>query len=117
MTTKRRQWTEERRKAQAERCRRNKPWKNATGPKTKAGKARASMNAYKHGGDPRYRALVKALLLHNKGFVNAYVQMAENKLINAQLKQMLIRFKTANATKRTETHPRTPPLAKRSGLD
>lgn len=42
-------WTEERRKAQAERCRANKPWKNATGPKTEEGKARSSMNAFKHG--------------------------------------------------------------------
>ena len=42
-------WTEERRKAQAERCRKNKPWENATGPKTMEGKARASMNAFKTG--------------------------------------------------------------------
>lgn len=42
-------WTEERRKQQAERCRRNKPWEKSTGPKTSAGKQRSKRNAIKHG--------------------------------------------------------------------
>ena len=117
MTAETKGWTEERRKAQAERCRNNKPWTRATGPKTPAGKARSSMNAYKYGGDKAYQDLVKTLLLHNKGFLNAYKQMAENKLIKSQLKQMLIRYKTHIAAKQTEGLPDAAPLAKHPGLD
>lgn len=42
-------WTEERRRAQAERIRKTKPWEKSTGPRTAEGKARASLNAFKHG--------------------------------------------------------------------
>lgn len=42
-------WSIERRKAQAERCRANKPWEKSTGPQSEQGKAKSSMNAYKHG--------------------------------------------------------------------
>lgn len=41
------QWTEERRKAAADRCRANKPWEQSTGPKTTEGKIRSSLNALK----------------------------------------------------------------------
>ncbi len=46
---KRRAWTEERRKAQAERAKSQKPWLHATGPQTGAGKTASARNAYKHG--------------------------------------------------------------------
>jgi hypothetical protein len=42
-------WTDERRKRQAERIRAQKPWEKSTGPRSEAGKARSSLNAYKHG--------------------------------------------------------------------
>ena len=42
-------WTKERREAAAARCRANKPWENATGPKTIEGKVRSSYNALKTG--------------------------------------------------------------------
>lgn len=44
-----REWTAEQRAAQAERIQQIKPWLKATGAKTRAGKARVSMNALKHG--------------------------------------------------------------------
>ena len=44
-----RQWTEEERKAQSEKMRGLKPWEKSTGPKSKEGKQRASLNALKHG--------------------------------------------------------------------
>ena len=39
-------WTPERRARQAEIIRRTKPWEKSTGPKTEAGKASSSRNAY-----------------------------------------------------------------------
>ncbi|NCT41042.1 MAG: hypothetical protein GW778_05220 [Alphaproteobacteria bacterium] len=42
-------WSKERRAQQAINCRRTKPERFATGPKTDKGKATSSQNAYKHG--------------------------------------------------------------------
>lgn len=41
-------WTDERRKRQAALIREWKPWQRSTGPRTAAGKARASRNAFKN---------------------------------------------------------------------
>ncbi len=43
-------WTAEQKAAQAAKIRAWQPWARSTGPKTDGGKARASYNAYKHGG-------------------------------------------------------------------
>lgn len=43
-------WSAERRAAQAERIRIQKPWRHSTGPRSAAGKIRVAQNAYKHGG-------------------------------------------------------------------
>ncbi|PCJ99902.1 MAG: hypothetical protein COA45_03575 [Zetaproteobacteria bacterium] len=42
-------WTQKRRAKQAAQCRKNKPWDNATGPKTAVGKQVVKNNALKHG--------------------------------------------------------------------
>ena len=42
-------WTPERRARQAELIRQWRPWEKATGPRTEAGKAKTSQNAYKGG--------------------------------------------------------------------
>lgn len=42
-------WPEKRRREQAERCRRSRPWDHATGPKTDAGKDAVKHNAQIHG--------------------------------------------------------------------
>ena len=42
-------WTEESRKAQAERIKSQTPWMHSTGPQTEEGKARCSKNATRHG--------------------------------------------------------------------
>ena len=39
------QWTDEERAAQADRCRQQQPWKHSTGPKSVAGKRKVSQNA------------------------------------------------------------------------
>ncbi|MCB9981278.1 MAG: hypothetical protein H6860_02650 [Rhodospirillales bacterium] len=49
MTQTRRPWPEKRRKAQAENCLKNRPFDQATGPKTTEGKARSAQNALKSG--------------------------------------------------------------------
>lgn len=54
-------WTPERRAKAAERMRRRKPWEKSTGPKTEAGKATASRNAYKGGHRPRHRAKMRLM--------------------------------------------------------
>ena len=51
-------WSKERRAKQAENMRKTKPWKHATGPKTKAGKAASSQNALRSG---LYTVEIKAL--------------------------------------------------------
>jgi hypothetical protein len=42
------EWTDERRKRQAALIRHWMPWQQSTGPRTAAGKARASRNAFKN---------------------------------------------------------------------
>lgn len=43
-----RQWTEEQRKAQAEKLKQTKPWELSTGPKTTKGKKKAALNGRKN---------------------------------------------------------------------
>ena len=54
-------WTLERRARQAKLIRRWKPWQNATGPRTPAGKAIVGRNRYKGGTRPLLRELARAL--------------------------------------------------------
>ena len=42
-------WTPERKERQSELIRRWQPWKQSTGPRTEAGKARCASNSLKHG--------------------------------------------------------------------
>ncbi len=65
-------WTEERRRAAAERCRKNKPWEKSTGPRTARGKKRSSMNAYKHGARCRVFDQYRTLLRLNHEFLKQY---------------------------------------------
>ena len=54
-------WTLERRQRQAELIRQWKPWEKSTGPRTAAGKALASRNAWQGGIRPQLRNLTKEL--------------------------------------------------------
>ena len=69
-------WPPKRRAEQAERCRIQKPWKNATGPKTTSGKKKSSQNAHKHGHHTaQYRAeltRLRKLLKHHRLYLSAY---------------------------------------------
>ncbi len=72
-----RKWTEEERRKQAEAIRRWKPWEKSTGPKTRAGKARCKMNAYRHGlYTLEGKALREALRLNQEFVRNALLYEA-----------------------------------------
>jgi len=87
-------WTPERREAQRQRCLENPPSNYATGPKTASGKARASMNAFKHGGDALYKKIAMDMLRHNQEFLKSAGAFAEIELIKAMQKQATIRRRT-----------------------
>ena len=67
-------WTPERRARQAALIRRSKPWLHSTGPKTEAGKARASQNACKHGFRSRDHLLTAARI--RRAFRRAALNLA-----------------------------------------
>lgn len=55
-------WTPEARRKQAEIQKTRQSWKHSTGPKTAAGKARSSLNAWKHGMRSRSAVKLRAAL-------------------------------------------------------
>lgn len=75
MQIKRRAWPEKRRKKQAETCRKTKPWKRATGPKTESGKEAAKYNALRHG------------MCSNEGIQLRKLLTAQRLLVHSILKQ------------------------------
>jgi len=54
-------WTPERQRRQSELIRQWRPWERSTGPRTAAGKAKSSRNAYRGGVRPMLRELAKLL--------------------------------------------------------
>jgi hypothetical protein len=61
-----RHWTPEERLKQAELIRKWQPWKQSTGAKTPAGKARSSQNAYKYGFSKLEKEMWHLLKQHKK---------------------------------------------------
>ena len=59
--TNRNGWTPERRERQRQAIQRWRPWEQSTGPRTAAGKARVSQNAYRGGEWRKVRELSRAL--------------------------------------------------------
>jgi len=60
-------WTQERKAKQRTAIYRWRPWDKSTGPKTSAGKARVSMNAWKHGAKSKGAQLLRKLLKEIEG--------------------------------------------------
>jgi len=66
-------WTPERRARQAELIRKWRPWEKSTGPKTEAGKAEVSRNAYKGGAWRLLRELSCALREQKKALLETKI--------------------------------------------
>ncbi len=71
MTKITRGWPPKRRKEQAERMRKTKPWTKTTGPKTDEGKQAVRHNAYKHGFRSEDMKDIRRLLRAQRDFVKA----------------------------------------------
>ncbi|MGQ0527187.1 MAG: hypothetical protein ACT4OY_04040 [Alphaproteobacteria bacterium] len=61
-------WTEERRRAQAERIRQVQPWLKSTGPRSVAGKEHSIRNALKHGRELKEMQDLKEILRVQRHF-------------------------------------------------
>jgi len=88
-------WTEERRRKAAARCRANKPWEKSTGPKTPAGKMRASLNALKHGGHSCDFKNARMMLKLNREFLAHYeafntTDFIRHDLVNELIKRVIM---------------------------
>jgi len=86
-------WTEERRRKAAARCRANKPWEKSTGPKTPAGKMRASLNALKHGGHSCDFKNARMMLKLNREFLAHYEAFNTTDFMRHDLVNELIKNK------------------------
>ena len=75
--TKTKGWPDSRRREQAARCRRQKPWEKATGPRTAAGKEKVAQNALRHGFRSAAMAEMRALLRRQRAFVKAVLAAGE----------------------------------------
>lgn len=74
-------WTDEQRAAAAERIRKTRPWEKSTGPRTRAGKKRASRNARKHSQrSTESQRIRKALRLQNAFVELVQTFMAQDRL-------------------------------------
>ena len=83
-------WTPEKRAAQAERTRKQKPWRKSTGPKSVPGQAVSKMNALKHGGRSaaaiaRHRADI-AFLRHHAALLKQVQAMLRHQLLLKKMK-------------------------------
>ena len=66
-------WTQERRQRQAKLIQQWKPWEQSTGPRTLAGKCRASRNAYAGGTRALLRELARILRQQRETIVRRHI--------------------------------------------
>lgn len=93
-------WSARRRKQQACNARRNKPWKNATGPKTPEGKAKVSRNAYKSGAYAADMEHLRQALKYNRLFLKHVRAHYNNRYFAACLAQALTKQNEEKGEKR-----------------
>ncbi len=78
-------WTPERRAAQAERIRAQKPWEHSTGPRTKSGKKRVSKNAVRHGEARAKLRMAKKALKLQREFMHLILPVLRDEELAADL--------------------------------
>jgi hypothetical protein len=88
MTTITRGWPPKRRRKQAFRIRRQKPWRLSTGPKTAAGKKITSQNAMKHGYRSVHYHEVCRLLRTQRLFIRAVRQCFSLPTLSAMMPRL-----------------------------
>ncbi len=74
--------------------RKHRPWEKSSGPKTDQGKARAKMNAFKHGMRDYQSRRLREGLKHQQEFVKIALEFATNELMKEQRKQEAIKKET-----------------------
>lgn len=107
-------WTPERREAQRQRALANKPWLNATGPRTKRGKARACGNALKHGMRAKVSILLRrALRMRDKLPIGSPRWVSLTKTAN-ELNECVCMVRKFTASRANRRRKRTEGVSKRS---
>lgn len=71
MSNKTKGWSDKRRAAQAERCRKNKPSQFSTGPRTEEGKEAVKYNSLRHGMRSAEMQRLSALMQEHKNLIRA----------------------------------------------
>lgn len=68
-------WQTHRTRKKSENCKKTKPWRHTTGPKTDAGKQISSQNALKRGNSTADMIALSNALYHQLGFINKIMDM------------------------------------------
>ncbi|MBX2834296.1 MAG: hypothetical protein KTR28_04915 [Micavibrio sp.] len=102
-------WSGERRAAQAQRCRTQKPWLHSTGPTSKEGKKVAALNSLKHGArSAAFNKLRAALVKNDKKLKRALKSLASQEKQNTSTQKYLdLRMINITQTRQLKNDERT----------
>jgi hypothetical protein len=89
-------WSAERREAARARILKHKPWEKSTGPRTKAGKERSSLNALKTGGYSVVMREYETILKLNADFLAAVIKARATQARLDAVKNELIKKRREN---------------------
>lgn len=83
-------WPPARRKAQAERIKKTKPWLKSTGPRTALGKAKIKYNAWKHGCQCHEMLRVRAVLRRQRDYLTRVKERYTSRLCSTAALMKLV---------------------------